>query len=483
MSKHYKRAIIILADGARYDVMKELLDQGKLPEIGEHLAAGGSFQPSLTCFPSTTGPAYLPFLTGCYPGTCNVPGIRWFDKDCYAESSPWSFSKNRFRSYVGAETLYMNGDIAPGIKTLFELIPGSVSLFSSITRGVGFFGDKSRFSHIWYGYYGYLTDHWDLVDAAAIEKGLKILKSLPDFYFVVQVSVDKFSHYATPTHPKTLEAYGQIDRLVGAYVRQLKSQGVWDETAIFIVSDHGLSETGRHFPLNQFLENSGIRTLFYPKVVFKWGCDAASMVSGNGMAHLYFKDWQSQRKGRHAWKGRNPWESFLIRKDRITERLLEQEEVDLLAAVRHDGSVIVKSRRGQAVIQDGGGGQITYTVQGGDPFGYGPLPARMADREALEKTFDSDYPDAPAQLLQIFKSRRSGDLIISSSKGYDLRLRHEIPEHKSTHGGLHWEHMQVPLVTNVKLPAGPSRSVDVFPTILKALDRPIPDGIDGVSLL
>ena len=106
---------MILADGARADVLEDLLKAGKLPAIGEQMVQKGAYRHAVSTFPSTTGPAYLPYLTGCYPGTCNLPGIRWFDKDCYATRR---FSKNRFRSYVGAESFYMNGDILPEKKTL-----------------------------------------------------------------------------------------------------------------------------------------------------------------------------------------------------------------------------------------------------------------------------------------------------------------------------------------------------------------------------
>lgn len=119
---------------------------------------------------------------------------------------------------------------------------------------------------------------------------------------------------------------------------------------------------------------------------------------------------------------------------------------------------------------------------GSDPFGYPKLPETMTDRESLALTLNTDYPDATAQLLQIFRSRRAGDLVLSAATGSDLRLRYEIHEHKSSHGSLHWEHMKIPLATNVRLPDGPIRSVDVFPTVLKLLGRPVPAGIDGQSL-
>ena len=79
----YDHAIVLLADGARADVLAEELAAGRLPNIARHLLERGASVPAVTSFPSTTGPAYLPFLTGCFPGTCNVPGIRWFDKQLF----------------------------------------------------------------------------------------------------------------------------------------------------------------------------------------------------------------------------------------------------------------------------------------------------------------------------------------------------------------------------------------------------------------
>ncbi len=471
--KVYKRCVMILADGARPDVMWDLSQKGELPAISEFLIAPGTFRHANSVFPSTTGPAYLPYLTGCYPGTCNLPGIRWFDKDTFATKP---FSKDRMRSYVGAESFYMNGDLDPTIPTLFDLIPRSKNIFSSIHRGVSSAGDITKYSRAWYWYYAHLTDHWGLVDEAAEKKTLKAIEDDTEFVFVVFPGVDEFSHLASPFHPRTTEAYRVLDRAVGNIVKKLKNQGQWDESMIMIVSDHGLSETSRHLPVNQFLESNGVSMLYYPKI-YKWGFEAANMVSGNAMTHLYFKDVDGR-----GWKGRSTWEEIASRKDRILEKLLERDEVDIVAGVSESGEVVVKSRRGESRIgmrQEARGKSITYAVISSDPFAYGPLPEKMTDRQALELTDHTDYPDAIMQLLQIFRSARTGDIVISAALGADLRVRHEIHEHKSSHGGLHREQMKVPFVTNVRLPERAMRSVDVFPLVLKLLGRTVPVNIDG----
>jgi hypothetical protein len=89
------------------------------------------------------------------------------------------------------------------------------------------------------------------------------------------------------------------------------------------------------------------------------------------------------------------------------------------------------------------------------------------------------------QLAQIFEAGRTGDLIVTSRPGCDLRSRYEIPEHHGSHGALHREHMAVPLLASHSLPRladGLCRTVDVYPTVLALMGMAVPNGIDGLSL-
>ena len=78
-----KRVVLLLVDGLRPDVAEAALQRGELPALAAMTGARG-VQRGITAFPSTTSVAYLPFLTGCTPGHCNVPSIRWMDRDAYA---------------------------------------------------------------------------------------------------------------------------------------------------------------------------------------------------------------------------------------------------------------------------------------------------------------------------------------------------------------------------------------------------------------
>ncbi len=66
----FKSCIFIMADGARADVFSDLLQRGELPNISKYILEKGSYREAVTVFPSTTGPAYTPYILGKYPGRC-----------------------------------------------------------------------------------------------------------------------------------------------------------------------------------------------------------------------------------------------------------------------------------------------------------------------------------------------------------------------------------------------------------------------------
>src|SRR3712207_4429956 len=113
-----RSVLMLLADGARADLFEKLLHAGELPNIQKHVVDRGGYRRAASTFTSTTGPAHLPFLTGCYPGTANVPGYRWFDRAAYRPglpAGPWCL-----RSYNGPEAFLYPKDLDPDIKTMYE---------------------------------------------------------------------------------------------------------------------------------------------------------------------------------------------------------------------------------------------------------------------------------------------------------------------------------------------------------------------------
>jgi hypothetical protein len=444
--------LIFLVDGARPDVLEELIESGDLPNI-KKIVQNGTFRHAVSCSPSTTGPAYLPFLTGCFPGTLNIPGIRWLDK---AEFARKKFGLYRFRSYNGIEEPLFDSDLTPGHPTLYEIFTRPYNIFSMITRGLpdghNLAGRLKPFLYL----YAHLRGRWDIVDTVSFRNLMRILDSNPDFVFSVFPGIDSYSHLNHPRHEKVIAAYKYVDFVVGKIVQKLQKTGRWDNTLLIITSDHGLTATAKHLDLAIFLKRRKINTLFYP-VVWKLNPQAAVMISGNALGHIY-------------WLGDNgapaPANCNQVIAD-IRGELLRQPEVDIIIYRSDKSSIMIESEKGAALIKHSNG-RTSYIPQSSDPLNLGSLASPMDKLQSLETTFNSDYPDSLVQIEQLFSSPRCGDMVVISKNGSDLRSAFEWPEHHASHGSLHREHMIVPLIYNQTGWDGrPARTTDIFNTILK----------------
>jgi arylsulfatase A-like enzyme len=424
-----------------------------------------------------TGVAYVPYLTGRFPGRANIPGFRWFDRDRYARRP---VSLMRFRTYDGLGSYLMDRDLARDCKTLFELIRPSSNIFSGISRGTGLRRNAAYFRRVPATVRFFRTGSWEHIDRAGEGFLLRAARRRRErFTFHTTYSIDEYSHMHGPFSARVRASYLDFDRVIGRLGHLLRDTGQLDGTLLVLGADHGHAEVRAHFDLEAFFERLALKTLYFPKHVARWlDADCAVMVAGNGMGHVYLK-------GPGRWTERPPADAHLERHPRLVDDLLAEEAIDhVIYRPGHDGEVRVRSRRGSASIRLDADG-VTYRPDaGGDPFGYRALPERMSRRHALALTSASDYPDAPVQAAQIFESPRAGDFIVTARPGYDLRVRHERFHHRSCHGTLHRDHMTVPFAMSHPVVDGPARSVDAFPTILSLLGRSdaIHPDLDGQNL-
>ena len=245
--------------------------------------------------------------------------------------------------------------------------------------------------------------------------------------------------------------------------KNLESEGRLEETLIIVASDHGLTQTHSHFDSLEFMNHQGYKTFYYPNVFKHFtDADAASLISGNAMANIYVKS-------KDGWGRKSTFEELAG----LVANFIERPEVDIVAGLDHKGRSRIKSTMGEAVTWLDKDGNINYQKIKGDPFNYNGMPKKMSSEEALAHSFNTEYPDALLQIIQLLESPRTGDLILSAGPGYDLRAKHENPEHRSSHGALFRDHMLVPLVMNAKVNKEFIRTVDIFPTILSFLGHAV----------
>jgi hypothetical protein len=473
--------LAILVDGARPDVIARLVAAGELPVMKRTFFDRGGFRHATSVFPSVSGPAHLPILTGAHPGRANLPGIRWAERP-----GPLGFF-GRTRSYMAPfRQPKLARDISPEVRTLFQHVDGLADVNTWFVRGCPARARRTRFSKAAAFLRSLASRDWYASDLQAEHAVVRAFEAGFPSAFAVFPAVDELGHRFGPICPESDEAYRRFDAALGRVIDALVRLGRLDQTRVVLTSDHGQSTTHSHFEIDEFVRAVYPKTLSYPKLWrHLFDAQAAVMVSGNAMANIYLV-------GERGWRDRADVEKAGGRPAELLARLVAEPSIDHVIHRRISGgepsTYVVSGQRGRAIVTleragaDAGTPAVGYRVEGDDPFGYPPLPARMAPSEVAALTANSDYPDAPWQICEFFRSPRAGDLIVCARLGHDLRARFEYQPHNGSHGGLHREHMLVPAAVDGAWTQERIRSVDLFPSILQALGKPIPEAIDGVAV-
>jgi hypothetical protein len=463
--------VILLADGVRPDSLDAAMASGALPALAQLRDEGGVF-PVTSCFPSVTGPAYAPFLMGRFPGPIGLPGLRWFDRERQATTFP-----DYTRSYIGYQMSAIDRDISPDAPTIWELVDDSVAALNMIGRGLAksksMGGITARTAlRVAHTHFTGNVAGWLAIDREVSDRVVaRVKRDHPAFTFAALTGVDKVSHARGHHSPMLLDALRIVDDTVARLRHDAERDGRWPELAIWIVSDHGHSPVSRHDDLVKTVQRHGYRTMSHPWV-FSRSPEVGVMVSGNAMAHLYL-DLASRARLMNG---------IPTRYAALREMLLAQPSVDLMI-VRHGHDVHVTSpTRGTAVLRRVGDA-YHYQREAGDPLSIGADLSGVCGDAAYAATIDTDYPDSVVQLTHLATAPRAGEIILSASRDWDFRARYEPIPHVSSHGALHREHMMVPLLMNRPPRTPPRRTVDVMPSALAALGRPIPDRLDGRSFV
>lgn len=446
----FDSVVAILIDGARPDVMQRMAAEGQLPNLKKHFVDAGGFASAVGVFPSLSGPAHLPMLTGVHPGNANLPGIRWAERP----TTPWGFLGHT-RSYMTPfRHSKLARDIPAHVQTLFHHIDGLADINTWFVRGCGFLARRTRFSKAASFARSLVTSDWYGSDHQAEQALTKALESGYRSAFAVFPAVDELGHRFGPLCDESYETYRQFDIRLGRLMDTLTRLGRLDRTLVVLSSDHGQTGTHTHIDLERVVAEIYPRTLAYPLL---WrhmlNAEAAVMVSGNSMANVYVI-------GQDSWKDKPDFERG-GRATELRDRIASHPGIDHVIYQRGWDIVLHTHDRGRFVIaQDG-----TTSVEGEHPLGENP---------------EGDYPDVVEQLKTFYRSSRAGDLVVCAHSGYDLRARFEYQPHKGSHGCLVADHLMVPAAINARWADDtPLRAVDIFPSILQALGKPVPFTIDG----
>ncbi len=459
----YSHVVLFAASGISPEVLSAMMRRGDLPNIALHVAERGSFIEAIGAFPSTVGPASTPFVTGSFPGTCDIPGARWFDRTVQAGRV---LAMNRFRDYLGWGAYAMDYDLSNSVRTVFEYSRQAVNIFGMLNRGCGLVRDPAFFRmHRRYNQ-ARRPEDLERADEAAFYWFSSAIRRETDFVLY------RFPPMLAPgggvvDSISAEESLRRIDSYVGRAAQVIKNNGMYEQTALIFASDHATGTAARAFDLDAFV-GKRFKLCNADRRLREWiDSDAIALTSGTSMAHLYLK------LGR-GWEERCFFED--VERKGLVGSLLEQDGVDIIAGRSSEGGIVVQSRRGRAHILEDADGRITYLARSGDPFGLSGVRQVLSSSDALDATIHSDYPDGIMQVLQIFRSRRTGDLVISAASDVALGAQ----AGGSTHGSLSRRHCVVPFLSSVPISAREIRTADAFALTLSLMGIDAEHSLDGV---
>lgn len=467
---HSPSVIVVLADGARPDVLAAALASGELPALAR-LREEGGLHTITTVFPSVTGPAYTPFLMGKHPGSVGLPGLRWYDRAHAACGWP-SYA----RSYIGPQCLYLDSDLEAEAATIFDLTESSIGALSVIRRGLpasrrigsgAAFVARTAITH----FRGQVSGWLDIDRKIGDRFVQRVRSDQPEYAFAALTGIDKASHAFGHDSSMVHQAMRVVDDVCARLRADAERGGSWDTTHLWVVSDHGHSPVSTHEDLAAFVRSLGFRVAAHPWIV-RPGAQALVAVSGNAMAHIYTG---LSNRTRTYWPAlRGDWND-------AAEMILARDSVDLMMLPLSPTSCEVRAcGKGHAVVSWKDSSYAYHPVNG-DPLDIGEREC-LSESEAFDALIDSEYPDALVQIARLSSCNRSGDIILSAAPQWDFRARYEPIRHVSSHGALHRQHMLVPLLTNRPIAGTARRTVDVMASTLAALGLSAAN-IEGTSFI
>ncbi len=301
-----KKIVVIGLDGATFDIIKPLINEGRLPVISSLLSKGSSGELQST-LPPISGPAWASFLTGMNPGKHGIFHflIRSSDGQGFLLGNSQDIQTSTIFSYFSAEgksvgainipMTYppeeMNGFIISGI----PVPPGAKdytyphSLLEDINKEIGDYAvdydfsvmnDHHNFTADEAGKYEHLLNNLKKIEDCRLKTALHLMKKYPcDVYVVVLTLLDRVQHYFWRFMDKRhagyndegarrfgrviCDCYERMDEAIGEIMACSSI-----DTTFIIMSDHGAGPHYSDFHINKWLKDNGwLKMKFCPRLV------------------------------------------------------------------------------------------------------------------------------------------------------------------------------------------------------------------------
>ncbi len=504
-------AVVFFIDSLGKAEFERLLAEGALPNIRKHLVERGvSVEHAVTCIPSITYAVSTSLITGRFPGRHGVVSNKWYEP-----------STGRFQNYCSINTYQLVDADYAETPTLYDVLGDrcTVSIQTAIRRGVFHTIDNWATSGI-----NWFFENKTGVDCLVAQR-LELIADRsrqwgrwPDLIWAYFPATDERGHEFGPGSPERLETLVNVDRQIGHMCKALKDVGLYDDTYLVLVSDHGMTSVKPHsvFDISRHLtvatgarvwSNGSVPPGGPPDLRRDYDYAVATTASrwcavyplpnamtkpDMGAAFLpaalaeIEADLENNQAAHLPHDRLPPWLSAAIEHPAVElcavsfvpNRIHTFTKAGYALIVRSADPAerhVVRQRRGSAIFEHA---EASVGTNGSD------------SRRWLEMTIDDRYPDFIPQIAAYFEHERSGNIVFFAADGWDFSM----DDPHGGHGSILPGDMMVPMVfagpgisKDISVPV--ARNTDVMPTLVHLLGAPmqLEDGThvdtDGVNLL
>jgi predicted AlkP superfamily pyrophosphatase or phosphodiesterase len=293
-----QHVIVISVDGLKPESYTEADAHGlKIPTLREMVRAGAWSDGVLPVMPSVTYPSHTTMVTGVVPGVHgifsnlqfdpmgqNLAGWRWYAEDIRVPTL-WQVARDRglrttlihWPASVGAAAEinvpeYWRANTAEDLKLL-----RAVSTPGIFTDTAAAFPDFNSF----FASLDTLDNAWTEMACYAVDK----IK--PNLLLLHLAQVDHWEHEKGPFSSEANTAIEAADGQIARVIASAKKAGIWQTTAIIVVSDHGFAPISQNLRPGILLRDRGLITLDAQNHITAW---KAAALAADGSAYIYFHD-------------------------------------------------------------------------------------------------------------------------------------------------------------------------------------------------
>jgi phosphonoacetate hydrolase len=256
-----RHVVAFLFDGTNANLFVDALERGQLPTIAGIVGNGVCYRQGLVAsLPSVTLPNHVTLLTGAHPGHHGILSNSWHDRTRGATPNllePDQMIRSCDHLSADVETLHEaihRSDPGAFCATTYEYADrgadwSTYDLLRAGRRPAGVPRRNETVPHAsseWFdpdsGYH-----FMSRIDTASVHQACALIDGddhpVPTFLWVNLNLTDDAGHHGGPHSDEARSALIDTDARIASVLESLERAGVADDTAFFVMADHGMEQT------------------------------------------------------------------------------------------------------------------------------------------------------------------------------------------------------------------------------------------------